>query len=266
MSADINETVTLSAIFSNTAEVPTDLDALATLTITLPDGTSPAPITTTHGTTGEYFTTYTPTQLGVHPWVIAGVMGGLPVRFADSFNVRSSWSPVALSEARTWFGLNDTDPSRDELIRDILDAASEDVEQITGRAVRRKTVTDTFNGGKSGVALRSVPVISVTSVTDSGGVISVGGYTVDSNSGILYRGSSLAPISFIAGHQNVVVVYVAGMAVVPARYRDAIREISRERYDLQRGGSGQPRQQTGGALSGRALAEKLLEHDKAPVF
>jgi hypothetical protein len=51
----------------------------------------------------------------------------------------------------------------------------------------------------------------MTSVTESGVLLSPTAYVLDTSAGILYRGTSSAPRQFTSGIQNVAMVYRAGM-------------------------------------------------------
>jgi hypothetical protein len=246
VTTDLLESYPASAVFYNAAGVPTNLDATPTLTITLPDGTAAVGLPAVqNGSAGEYFVNYPTVQAGRHEYIFAGLMGGIPVRFGpDVFHVRASTSGplVSLNQVKQFLGIGSTDVARDELLRDHLEAATTRCETFTGQTWRRRTVVDTFDGGKTGVILRKGPVISVTTVVDSGGILAAGSYTPDTNAGIVYRGSTLGPIPFIRGHQNVVVTYVVGMPIVEPHIISGVLEMCRALWNAQRGGSGGPSQ------------------------
>ena len=83
----------------------------------------------------------------------------------------------------------------------------------------RRSVTESYDGGQYALILRSTPVVSVTSVIDSGVTLTALDYTLDTGAGILYRGTTSYRTGFTVGRNSVEVTYVAGYANPPAVVR-----------------------------------------------
>ncbi|SEG44866.1 hypothetical protein SAMN04489712_105275 [Thermomonospora echinospora] len=107
--------------------------------------------------------------------------------------------------------LNMSDSTSDTELAGYVSAASRVVEKYVGAVIHR-TVTDTFDGGRSQLLLSTLPVVSITSVTDTGTALAADGYTVDLRAGVLTRLVGTSPTPFEAGYQSVQVVYTAGQA------------------------------------------------------
>jgi uncharacterized phiE125 gp8 family phage protein len=278
MSTDVGEVVSppRSLRLTDSTGSPVDADSLPTYAVTLPDGSAGTPPTVLHGVTGEYFVNFVGVQAGLHSDIWAATVGGLAVKFGpDTFHVRAT-SPaplVGLAEARKVLGLG-LDVSRDDLVREYLEAATELCEDHTGRVYRRQTFVDTYDGGDCSILLRRVPVQSVTTVVESGVTLTNGSgtdWTLDAAAGLLYRGSTQAFLPWRWGRQNIVVTSVAGAPVVSARVRQAVRVTLQHIWSTQGGASGAPRRATGASVddyaartSGFSLphaAEELLGHD-----
>jgi hypothetical protein len=190
----------------------------ATLTITQPDGTAAAGITITlpPAVTGQLLYDFTPSQAGLHSahWATTG-----PTTAEDDVFVaeRPASMIVSVDEAVSHLraaGVITSDADREQLQWLCL-VASDAVERDLGRIIARRTVTEVYDGGRWSIMLRSTPVLSITSVTESGTLLGVGDYTINPSTGLLYRGSTLSTQWWAWGRQNVTVVYVAGFADVP---------------------------------------------------
>lgn len=99
-------------------------------------------------------------------------------------------------------------------------------------------VTQRAPGGWDRLVLTTLPVISVTSVTDSGGqALNMATLDVDTAAGLI----GFAPTGFgFFIMPFYTVVYQAGfanLAALPPLWQQAIREITREFWGAQRGGS-----------------------------
>lgn len=278
MAVDIGEAITRRITITRSDGVAIDADSLPTYAVTLPDGTAGTPPTVTHGATGEYLVNYTAGTSGLHSDLWTATVLGLPARFGpDAFYVRAGApSPLlGLSEARRAVGLG-SDPTRDETLREYLDAATELIEDHCGRAFRRRTVVETHHGGRSALVLRMRPVQSVTAVTESGVSVPADGYVLDANAGVLHRGTTSGAWLWACGVQNVTVTYVTGAATPKARIRQACRVTLQHLWSTQGGApSGRPARATGSSVNdyppGAAwslprAAEELLEPDSAGGF
>lgn len=141
---------------------------------------------------------------------------------------------ISLAEMK--LHLNMTDTVSDAELAVFISAASEVVEDYVGVVVQR-SVTDTFDGGRAAVLLTRRPVVSVTSVTDSGTVLPASGYKA-SASGVLSRVAGQSTTPFQAGAQSLQVVYTAGQAAdtasAPRRVKMAALIIAQHLWETQR--------------------------------
>ncbi len=211
---------------------PLDVDGNAAtvsggiLTITLPDGTTATP-TVTSGS-GTYRAEYAAAQLGRHTyrWVFSGPE---PSVYADVFVVADNVSLVQLDEAIAHLrGANvfATSPEEREKLRALCQSATAICESYIRRPLAVRTFIETHSGDCDFIALNRTPVVSVTSVTETGSAISGSDYQLDSVTGFLYRGTSATPLYWLAGRLNVVVTYKAGYTNPPADLRLAVlREV-----------------------------------------
>lgn len=206
------------------------------VTITDPAGaTSTSTVTST--TTGVYNKSLTPTLAGRHlvRWVATGTNPGA---FTDVFDVNDSGdlTLVSLDDVRRY--LNVTATTNDEELRQFLLEATDIAERLTSRQLRRKSFTEAYSANGPYLSLKQQPIISVTSVTEDGVTLTAGtDYTVDTALGILYRGSTLSPLYWHAGQDNVTVVYVAGEANPSPTAQLLVKEITRHLWRTQRGAS-----------------------------
>ena len=270
MATDLGEYVVRSIVLTDANGVAVDADALPTYTVTLPDGTAGIPPTVLHGVVGEYYVNYLPTQAGRLEDVFTATVAGLTVKFGpDTFHVRAATGApiVSLADIRRHIGLTAPDPVRDEQLRDFIESATSMVEKRTTKVYRRQTVVETYNGGVLQLALRTLPVISVTSIAQNG--VNVTDYVLDPVAGLISRGTIYASQWWLPGLQNVTVTYVAGATSVPVAVQGTVKELVRYLWDSQRGGSGLPRQNGADEFDPRNVESILrdnLARESADVF
>ena len=208
--------------------------ATMTINITLPDGTAATPLTIGAGISrlslGTYQGLYSPLQAGRHPF--SGVTTGpTTALLPDVFNVVAATdAPVtSLADARSWLGIEV--PDHDAKVRYALAKATEVAEEWTGRTFRRTVITsEVHDGGRRTVKLFAAPVLSVTSVSELGAALSSTDgvdWTLDPNTGLLYRGSQYGNARWATGVRAVVVSYVAGYTVIPDRFLGGVEELTR---------------------------------------
>jgi hypothetical protein len=106
-----------------------------------------------------------------------------------------------------------------EQLRWLCGVACSAIESDLGRKIAWQSVTETFDGGCSAILLRSTPLISVTTVVESGVTLAAADYTANTSAGIIFRGGQQSPRPWLWGRQNVVVTYAAGYLVPPAVIR-----------------------------------------------
>lgn len=209
-----------------------------TLTITLPDGTTATPAVTSPAT-GRYTTAapYLATLYGNYlaRWVATGANACVKER------TYSVGDPVDLDDVKAAVRVAKTEA--DDLLFDLIAAATDRVESLSGRSLRRRTVVELRAGGKYAVALSQVPVIAVTGVTENGNALSSTpgvDWTLDPRTGLLYRGSVAGLGTWYPGPVAVGVTYTAGPTIIEPRFRQAIVEQVRHLLVQYRAASGTP--------------------------
>ena len=216
MALNLGSVIRLTHAVKNDLNVLTN-PATAVLAITQPDGTLAAGITVTlpPTVTGQLVYDFTPTQAGKHD---AHWSTTVPTTADDDvFFAETPRFFVSVDEAVAHLraaGVITSDADREQL-QWLCMVASDAVERDLGRIIARRTVIETYDGGRYSINLQSTPVISITSVTESGTTLAATDYTLKMSAGILYRGSTLVPWNFLWGRQNIVVTYVAGYTDPP---------------------------------------------------
>lgn len=232
MAYDLGDVVTVSVNVKDSAGAAANAGAMV-LTITAPDGTTSTP-SPTNTPTGVYTATYTPDQVGRHlvRWVATGANAGA---YTDVFDVLDPALMPLVSLADVKAHLNIATTADDEELRRTLAVATEMAERHCNRALRRKTVVESYDGDTCALLLRQAPVLSVTTVVENGTTLTATDYTLDAAAGILYRGSATASFEWIDGRQVVTVTYVAGYTDPPQSAQQAVLELARHLWQTQRG-------------------------------
>lgn len=197
------------------------------LTITLPDGTTTTP-GVTNSATGTYQVDYTATQAGLHiaRWVASGTNAGA---YVDSFTVDSiaDVGLVSLAELKAHINTPATSGTTyDDELRSILSAATQVCSDYVQRPLVRATYVETYDGGQPSIILRQTPVISVTTVVESGTTLAASDYFLDAQGNLLWRGDPSATSWWVYGVSNVTVTYVAGWADPPQSLRMAVKRMA----------------------------------------
>jgi hypothetical protein len=221
-----------------------------TLTLTLPNGATASPSVTT-ASTGVYAATYTTVMAGRHValWTVTNITGGAASEtYEQTWDVSSSSrSIIGLDEAKTFLRISGSDD--DEQLRDVLEAASDMCERYTRKVWRRTTVTaEIHSGGVDVIYLRQAPVVSVTTVVDTGVTLASTSYTIDLPTGRLFYGDTTYQGWWTPGQDNISVTYVTGppSGIVPAYIRGGMLELVEHLWSSRRGGSNLPRKAAGG--------------------
>jgi hypothetical protein len=170
----------------------------------------------------------------------------------------SSRSIIGLDEAKTFLRITGSDD--DEQLRDVLEAASDMCERYTRKVWRRTTVTaEIHSGGVDVLYLRQAPVVSVTTVVDTGVTLAATSYTIDLPTGRLFYGDTTYQGWWTPGQDNISVTYVTGppSGIVPAYIRGGMLELVEHLWSSRRGGSNLPRKASGGEEFSNKMAHAL---------
>lgn len=258
MPFDLGDTVRLAAECRDAGGTLADADT-ATLTVTLPDGTTATPTVADPAEAGLYVHDFIPTQDGRHS--VRWVFTGPATAYADVFDVRPAAPPLIMSLADAKAHLNLKTTRDDVELRAWVEAVTELVQNLTGVSVRH-TRTETHHlplRCVTALALHRSPVLEVTAV--NGEDIDSGSYEIDPAAGILY-GCFAGPTT---------VSYVAGRTVVPAAVTAGAKIILQHLWQSVRTGSRSPTRGQddvamvagfGYAIPNRAL--QLLEPHRLP--
>lgn len=271
MAYDLGDVVTVSVNVKDSTGAAANAGSMA-LTITLPDGSTQSP-SITNAPTGTYTATYSTSQVGRHlvRWVATGTNAGA---YTDVFDVLDPALMPIVSLADVKAHLNITTTTDDEEIRRTLAVATEMAERHCNRPLRRKTVVETYTTDDTeAIVLRSVPVVSVTTVVENGVTLSASDYVLDPVAGLLYRGTTLAEYEWVETRQGVTVTYVAGYLDPPQVAQQAVLELTRHLWQTQRGNVALPTlggvddyPQTGAAWSLPNRVRELLAPLTMPGF
>jgi hypothetical protein len=234
MAYDLGDLVGLAISVKDASGTAANATAV-TCTITLPDGTTATP-TVTNAATGSYTVDYSPTLSGRHlvRWVATGTNAS---SYTDTFEVDdpADLPVISLSDAKAY--LNVTSTSGDEEIRGFILAATDVAERLTSRTLRRRSVVESYSISGGYFSLNTQPVISVTSVVENSVTLAATDYVVDTRVGVIYRGTSVSPLYWAAGTDNIVVTYVAGESTPSPTAQLLVKELTRHLWRTQRGAS-----------------------------
>lgn len=267
---EVGQTIQVAVQVRTTAGVAADAGGM-TLTVTGPDGSTSLPAVTARGA-GLYEAAVTLGLVGRHTlaWVATGANAG---RFTDILTAEdASALVVSLDEVKAHLNISST--AHDGELRRLVAVACAAGESYTGRVFGRRTVTDTFDGGLSGVILRRLPVLAVSTVTEGGTAVGADGYRLDpAGSGVLTRAASGWPSIWQPGLGTVQVTYTAGYASQPASDRQGVLEMVRHLWETQRGtlaamprGAGLDDYNPGTGYSIPNRVKELWDFDAVPGF
>lgn len=222
MPFDLGDTVRLSAECRD-ADGALKTAGTATLTLTLPDGTTESPTVSAPATEGTYVHDYAPTLPGRHSvrWVFSDPNSA----YTDVFDVREPDPPSILSLADAKAQLNITSDRDDEELRSWIEATTALVEQFTGLCVTQTfTETHRINGsGTRAIVLKHTPVRDVISVDGA----PLSSLSVSNDTGVVR-----CPGGLLYG--SVTVTYTAGRTVIPASITKAALIILQHLWQTQR--------------------------------
>lgn len=136
---------------------------------------------------------------------------------------------VTIEQARSWVHGNTTEASDDATLEVCTDAASEDLEQRTGRKFKSTTITGEIGNGRGTRVhyLRYAPVTSITSITVDG--VAPASYTLDG-----LQGRVVLPTTAVFPYGALILVtYVCGYGTIPAQAIEACLELTKRNYHLK---------------------------------
>lgn len=200
------------AILIKTPDGQAEDATTVTLTVTKPDGTEDQFTggDFTHPGPGDFRLPYVPLARGLYGvrWVETGSNASAPP--LDSFYVNPPDRPslVSLREARRQLSRSAT--TDDDQLADLIQVASKEAEDWTGKVWRRTALVDTFDGSHQAYLQLQRPVIAVTSVVEDGVTLDPAtDYVLDGQHGWLSRAPRGRCWSAWS-NQNITVDYVAG--------------------------------------------------------
>jgi uncharacterized phiE125 gp8 family phage protein len=178
---------------------------------------------------------------------------------------------VGLDEVKAH--LNISTDTLDEELRAFMDVATDACERYAGSVLGRRTITaEAHDGGTNAVFLNAGPILSVTTVNESG--VATTDYTQPTGTQALLKTAAFyygTYVNWNMGVNNVVVTYVAGYSEPPPIARQAVLELVRHLWQTQRGSMSGRNALSGdeyAAGSGWSLpnrCKELLELLKRPV-
>ena len=122
---------------------------------------------------------------------------------------------VTLAEMRLFLNIKvSTQPGKDDLIVDLLDAYNSEIEEYIGVTMLNSTYTESYDGdGTDSLFLPHYPIISVTSLSIDGTALSI----VEDDDFYIYADRGLIKLDSdtftTIDYRNVDIVYVAGQGV-----------------------------------------------------
>lgn len=150
--------------------------------------------------------------------------------------------------------LNITLPDSDGELPFYMSAATE-MWANRGGPVGAQTFDEWYDGGSTRIVVRTTPIISITSVTESLGAVSytlteadpgtsgsAWSYSVDKSIGAFTRRAAGVAVPFMDGVKNVNIQYTAGVGTVPEDVQLAVLLLVKHMWQTQRGAGKRPGQ------------------------
>ena len=230
--AEVGESYKSSIVVTDSTGTATNADTTV-LTITLPDQTTETPAVT-NDSTGHYSVVYTFTQEGLYKfsWVTT-----IPYTSkTDYVPVTAFRSVVGLDDVKTFINFNST--SDEGLLRQIMMAATELIEEVVGVCVIRTFTNERISGYQAQVLkMPHGPLVDETSITSITS-IRTGGTTWTQANGdfIVYPDSATVELvsymPFYFGPWKA--TYTAGRTVISQKIQLAALEICYDMWATQR--------------------------------
>jgi hypothetical protein len=208
--------------------------ATATLTITLPDGTTATPAITDAAVPGQYRLSYQTTIPG--RYTAHAVTTGPVTSWDDEFDAASTPWPamVSLADAKGQLNIPLTDHTADDDLREYIAGVTGAIEDYKHEVIVRRTVTDELDlcghGRRRSFRVWSAPVISLTSVVSWDGTITWDVTQMRASASGVVRVMGGTPVSGLVD-----VTYIAGYQQVPTRYKRGALVMLQHVWETQRG-------------------------------
>lgn len=203
------------------------------LTVTLPDQTT-ATGSVVHDSVGKYHADYTFVQEGLHKFVWTTT--GPATSQSDYVSASQFRSIISLADAKNFVNFGNS--ANEDILRQIMAAATELAENVVGSCVQRLLTNVSIPGStKPAMRLPRGPLPTETAVTSInsrwvGGPVwtqAAGDLIVSPESGVVYL-SSMTP--FFMGPWKA--TYMVGRLVVPQSVQLAVKEIIYDMWSTQR--------------------------------
>lgn len=235
MSYNLGEVAALGVTVTDATGNPANAGSM-TVTITLPDGSTVSQGVTSNPA-GTYGYDYATTQPGRHTvrWVATAPNAGA---WTDILDVAPADPGQLISLADAKRQLNITSTKHDAELADMLRSVTAVCERYRGAIVRRTHTEEiTAPYGARQIRLTYTPILSVTSVTEAGTVLTAADYDLSADSGVLTRMTGGYPVRWHAGRQSITVTYVAGRTEIDPAVRQAALILIQHMWETQRGGA-----------------------------
>lgn len=203
------------------------------LTVTLPDQTT-ANVSVVHDGTGSYHGDYTFVQEGLHKFM--WVTTGPTTAKSDYVSASQFRSIISLDDAKNF--VNYGNSNNEDILRQIMAAATELAENVVGSCVQRLLTNVSIPGNtKLSMRLPRGPLPTETAVTSInsrwlGGPTwsqANGDFLVSPDAGVVYL-SSMVP--FFMGPWKA--TYMVGRLIIPQSVQLAVKEIIYDMWSTQR--------------------------------
>lgn len=144
------------------------------------------------------------------------------------FSSRSLWTDLAV--LKTWVKLRVPDVEHNDVLVDLANEVSEELEDLAGRVFRQRTVNEILDGdGTALIVLAKYPVGAPTVFTIDGVAVPAEDYVLDAATGLI----RLPQRTLTPGMGNVCLTYPAGYLLtdIPARVLGVAKEMLKIKYD-----------------------------------
>ncbi len=216
--------------------------ASVTLTITLPDGTTATPAITDAAVPGQYRLAYQTTIPG--RYTAHAVTTGPVTSWDDEWDAAATPWPamVSLADAKNQLNMDPAVHTFDDELRDFIAAATGAAEAYKHEVIVRRVVTEELEFRSYGYGysyeygyvqkfrLRSVPVISLTSVVSWDGSVTWDVTQMRARPSGLVRVMAGPPLTGLVD-----ITQIAGYQQIPANYKRGALVIVQHLWETQRG-------------------------------